>query len=219
MPKWKLVIAEDHAILREGLIALLRMEPDLTVVGEACDGKEVIQVIGKTNPDVVLIDLSMPHTNGTEAISKIKRRFPDIKIIVLTVHKAEEYIRAALADGASGYTLKDDNHQELIRAIYNVMAGKTHLSPSICDKVVNGYLSDSEQPPKTRYWDVLTVREREVMKLIAEGYRNKDIAHYLSISHKTVEKHRSNLMKKLNLHNTSALTSYAIENGLVHSAM
>ena len=218
MPKWKIVIAEDHAILREGLAALLRMEPDLEVVGEAADGKEAIQIIGRTNPDLVLIDLSMPHANGTEAISKIKRRFPEVKIIVLTVHKAEEYIRAALADGASGYPLKDDNHQELIRAIYNVMAGKTHLSPSICDKVVNGYLGDTDpdQPPKIRYWDILTVREREVMKLIAEGYRNKDIAQYLSISHKTVEKHRSNLMKKLNLHNTSALTSYAIENGLVH---
>ena len=219
MKKCKILIADDHVILREGLKALLNMESEFEVVGEASNGIEALQLAGKTNPDVILLDLSMPHANGTESISKIKRRSPQTKIIVLTIHKAEEYIRAAFQYGANGYMLKDDNQQELIRAIRNVLAGNTHLSPSICDKVVGGYLGDPEKSTQASHWEVLTLREREVIKLIAEGYRNKDIAEFLSISHKTVEKHRSNLMRKLKLNNASALTTYAIQNGLIQNPL
>lgn len=219
MNKCKILIADDHVILREGLKALLNMESEFEVVGEASNGKEALHLAGKTNPDVILLDLSMPHANGTESITKIKRRTPNTKIIVLTIHKAEEYIRAAFQYGASGYMLKDDNQQELIRAIRNVLAGNTHLSPSICDKVVGGYLGDPEKSTTASHWEVLTLREREVIKLIAEGYRNKDIAEFLSISHKTVEKHRSNLMRKLKLNNASALTTYAIQNGLIQNPL
>jgi len=215
MSKCRILIAEDHAILREGLKALLNLESDFEVVAEAGNGLEALQMAGKTNPDIILLDLSMPHANGTESIAKIKRRYPDIKIIVLTMHKAEEYIRTAFQFGASGYMLKDDDQQELIRAIRNVLGGNTHLSPTICDKVVGGYLGDPEQIIQPAVSEVLTLREREVIKLIAEGYRNKDIAKFLSISHKTVEKHRSNLMRKLKLNNVSALTTYAIQNGLI----
>ena len=219
MKKCKILIADDHVILREGLKALLNMESEFEVVGEASNGIEALQLAGKTNPDVILLDLSMPHANGTESISKIKRRSPQTKIIVLTIHKAEEYIRAAFQYGANGYMLKDDNQQELIRAIRNVLAGNTHLSPSICDKVVGGYLGDPEKSTTASHWEVLTLREREVIKLIAEGYRNKDIAEFLSISPKTVEKHRSNLMRKLKLNNASALTTYAIQNGLIQNPL
>lgn len=219
MAKCRILIAEDHAILREGLKALMNLEADFEVVGEATNGLEALQLAGKTNPDILLLDLSMPHANGTESISKIKRRYPNIKIIVLTMHKAEEYIRTAFKYGASGYMLKDDDQQELIRAIRNVLSGNTHLSPSICDKVVGGYLGDTDKSGQSSCSDVLTLREREVIKLIAEGYRNKDIAEFLSISHKTVEKHRSNLMRKLKLNNASALTTYAIQNGLIENPL
>lgn len=214
---YRVLIAEDHTILREGLRSLLGNERDLDVVGEASDGREALRAVGALKPDVVFMDLSMPNTNGTEAVRNIKRRFPDVKIIVLTVHKAEEYIRSTLHAGADAYVLKDDSHTELMLALRSVIRGKSYLSPSICERVVSGYLGglkNAEKQPRPS-WEILTYREREVIKLIAEGYRNKDIAAYLSVSLKTVEKHRSNLMKKLDLHNTSALTAYAIENGLV----
>ena len=210
----RILIADDHTILRAGIRSLLDMVPDFQVVGEVDNGKDAILQAGQLAPDILLSDLSMPKTNGTDAIQHIKSRYPDIKILVLTVHKTEEYVHAALKAGANGYVLKDDTSDELISAIKNIAAGKTYLSPSICSEVVMGYLAD---PGKERIFtsiELLTSREREVMKLIAEGQRNKDIAEYLSISLKTVEKHRSNMMKKLDLHSASSITSYAIKNGL-----
>lgn len=211
----RILIADDHTILRAGIRALLDMEPGFEVVGEVDNGKDAVLYAGRLKPDIILSDLSMPKTNGTEAIQRIKDRFPEIKILVLTVHKTEEYVHAALKAGASGYLLKDDTSDELISAINNILAGKIHLSSSICGNVVLGYLSEPNSVKITSSIDLLTIREREVLKLIAEGHRNKDIAEYLSISVKTVEKHRSNMMKKLGLHSTSAITSYAIKNGLI----
>jgi DNA-binding NarL/FixJ family response regulator len=213
-----IVVAEDHTILREGLRALLETETDFKVVGEAVNGKEALHCVATLKPDLVLMDLSMPNTNGTEAIRNIKRRFPDTKIITLTVHKTEEYVRAALQAGASGYMLKEDNKSELCNAIRSVINGNAFLSPSVCGKVVSGFLGGSTNSLSRNTissWESLTHREREVIKLIAEGLRNKEIAQYLSVSHKTVEKHRSNLMKKLNLHSAAAITTYAINNGLL----
>lgn len=213
--KRRILIVDDHKIVRDGLKSLLRSEPDFDVVGEADNGKDALFSTSTLKPDIILMDLSMPNTNGTEAIRNIKRRFPSIIIIALTVHKAEEYIHAALKAGASGYLLKDDSHAELMTALRSAIHGKTYLSPSICGSVVTGYLGRSDKGRLTTSWETLTHREREVIKLVAEGYRNKEIAEYLSLSMKTVEKHRSNLMKKLGLHSASALTAYAIENGLV----
>ena len=210
----RILIADDHTILRAGIRSLLDMIPDFQVVGEVDNGKDAIYQAGQLKPDLVLSDLSMPKTNGTEAIQRIKSRYPDIKILVLTVHKTEEHVHAALKAGANGYVLKDDTSDELINAIKNIMIGKTYLSPSICNEVVMGYLADPTKEKISSSIDLLTTREREVMKLIAEGYRNKDVAEYLSISLKTVEKHRSNLMKKLDLHSASSITSFAIKNGL-----
>lgn len=218
MSRHKLLIAEDHGIMRDGLRALLEGTNDFEVVGEAGNGHDAIRLAVELQPDLILMDLSMPGTNGTEAIPAIKRRLADTKIIALTVHKAEEYVRATLNAGADGYVLKDETQSELITAIQRVLAGQTYLSPGICKQVVSGFLSYGRQEEGTvvgHTWDTLTVREREILKLIAEGKRNKDIAAYLSISVKTVEKHRSNLMKKLEAHSVSELTAFAIENGLI----
>jgi DNA-binding NarL/FixJ family response regulator len=157
----------------------------------------------------------MPKSNGTEAVRDIKRRYPAIKVLVLTVHKTEEYVHAALEAGADGYVLKDDSEEELMDAVNSLRSGKAYLSPGVCANVVRGYLGQLGTSDFTPSWEILTHRERQVLKLVAEGYRNKDIAQYLSISLKTVEKHRSNLMKKLDLHHTSGVTAYAIEHGLI----
>jgi len=211
----KIVIAEDHAILREGLQALLSGSPELEIVGEAEDGQQAINLARQLKPHLILMDLSMPNINGTEAICTIKHSNPTIKIIVLTVHKTEEYVRATLDAGAVGYVLKDDSHQDLLTAIASVLKGKVYLSPGICDKVMNGFLDTDASAPSVSSWSKLTVREREVTKLIAEGRKSREVAEYLSVSLKTVEKHRSNLMRKLDLHSISAITKYAIENDLI----
>lgn len=210
----RILIVEDHTLLREGLRALLASEPDIEVVGEAENGRDALIQTAECKPHLVLMDLSMPGTNGTEATRDIKKRYPRVKVLILTVHKSEEHIRASLKAGADGYVLKDDSHVELLVAIRSVLRGKTYLSPGICQNVVTEYLEGSAKR-STASWELLTHREREVIKLIAEGSRNKEIAAYLSLSEKTVEKHRSNLMRKLDLHSASQLTAYAIKNGLI----
>ncbi len=211
----RIVIVEDHTILREGLRSLLREHEDMRVVGDAGDGRSAVRCVRAQHPDLVLMDLSMPKMNGFEAIKEIKKSEPDIKIIALTVHNTEEYILMTLQAGADGYVLKDATHDELLMAIRQVLSGKRFLSPSISGKVIEGYLEGKKQQPHRSQIDMLTQREREVLKLIAEGYKNKEVADTLCISLKTVEKHRANLMRKLDLHNTSALTLYAVQQGMV----
>jgi len=215
MNNQEILIAEDHTILREGIKALLSGEPGLAIVGEAGDGRQAIQMCKDLEPHIVLMDLSMPDLNGTEAIRAIKQRNPSIKVIVLTMHKSEEYLRATLEAGADGYVLKDDSQRDLLAAFSSVQIGRIYLSSGICDKVIHGYLKRTADTPSEYSWDLLTVRERQVLKLIAEGSKNREISDYLSISLKTVEKHRTNLMKKLDLHSVSALTMYAIDNSLI----
>jgi DNA-binding NarL/FixJ family response regulator len=212
---YRLVIAEDHAILREGLRALLDSKPNLEVVGEAEDGREAIRCTEQHLPDLILMDLAMPKMNGMEAVREIKKRYPKTKVLALTVHKTEEYIFAGLQAGADGYVVKDASSGELLMAIQSVLSGKRYLSPGISEKVIEGYINGRRSVTPRSSWDMLTQREREILKLIAEGHKNKEIADTLCVSVKTVEKHRSNLMRKLDLHNASALTAYAIEKGLV----
>jgi DNA-binding NarL/FixJ family response regulator len=212
---YRIVIVEDHTILREGLRALLSTEPQFDVVGEAADGRAAMRLCEDLVPDLVLMDLSMPRMHGFEAIKEIKRQSPEVKIIALTVHKTDEYILATLQAGADGYVLKDATHSELVMAIGNVLKGKRYLSPGISEKVIEGYLEGKETLRTRSAWDTLTRREREILKLIAEGYKNKEVADYLYISLKTVEKHRANLMKKLDLHNAAELTAFAVDKGLV----
>jgi DNA-binding NarL/FixJ family response regulator len=212
----KIVLAEDHTILREGLRALLSADPNFKIIGEARDGREAVHCVEKLAPDLLLMDLSMPRMSGMDAIREIKKRFPEIKIIALTVHKTEEYLLTTLQAGADGYVLKDATHEELVMAIKSVMGGKCYLSPGVSEKVIEGYLVGKESNRSLSTWETLSQREREVLKLIAEGYKNKEIAEDLCISLKTVEKHRANLMKKLDLHNAAALTVYAVQKGLVN---
>jgi len=213
--KAKIVIAEDHTILRESLRALLSLQEDLDVVGEAEDGREAIRRVEELTPDLILMDLSMPKMNGVEAIREIRRRVPETKILTLTVHKAEEFVLEVLQAGADGYIPKDASSNELVMAIKSVLMGKRYLSPSVSKVVIEGYLESKRTFVSSTPWETLTKREREILKLIAEGHKNKEIADFLCISVKTVEKHRANLMKKLGLHSAAALTAYAMERGLV----
>lgn len=214
--KKRVVIAEDHTILREGLKALLSQDPGLEIAGEARDGLEAVRVISEIVPDLALMDLSMPKMNGIDAIREVKRACPDTKVLVLTVHKTEEYVVASLKAGANGYLLKESTHQELLQAVSHVLDGKPYLSPGISHTIITGFLAGKQDEMQTPF-NSLTQREKEILKLVAEGYKNKEIAEFLYISIKTVEKHRDNIMKKLDLHSTWALTTFAIEHGLVES--
>jgi DNA-binding NarL/FixJ family response regulator len=212
---YRIVVAEDHTILRDGLKALLTSQPDLQVVGEASDGREAVRCAEELHPDLMLLDLSMPRFNGLEALKEIKRLSPATKVVVLTVHKTEDYVFTALQAGADGYVLKDSTSTELMIAIRAILNGERFLAPAVATTVVSRFLGiGTDATPRPNFGD-LTSREREVLKLIAEGYRTKEIAVYLCISPKTVEKHRANLMDRLNLRTVSALTAYAIERGLV----
>lgn len=213
MAKINIFIVEDHQIFCEALIFLLGQDERLDILGSESDARQAVRKINAVNPDVVITDLSMPYIRGQQLIETINKRNPEIKTVVLTMHKDEEYIQSSLNAGADAYILKDDTHQELISAILSVHRGDSYLSPGVCNFVVNGFLGRSSHSPAiSANQQILTNREQQVIKLIAEGENNHQIAATLSISCKTVEKHRSNLMKKLDLHNAAHLTKYAIEN-------
>jgi two-component system response regulator NreC len=213
--KRTIVIADDHTLFREGLRALLSAHEDLLVLGEAQNGQEALRAVEERKPDLLLMDLSMPKMGGLDAIREVKRREPGTKVLVLTIHGTEEFVLEALGAGASGYVLKDASHAELLLAIRSVLAEKRYLSPDISAKVIEGYIDGRKTVKPSSAWDSLTLREREILKLIAEGRKNKEIAEILFISAKTVAKHRANLMIKLDLHSASALTAYAMERGLL----
>ena len=213
--KKKVVIAEDHKLFREGLKSMLSARNDLKVVDEAQDGLEAIRCVKQNKPDLLLLDLSMPRLSGISVMKDIKSQFPEVKILALTIHESDQYVLEAFEAGADGYCIKDAGRDELMVAIDSVLEGKTYISPGIADNVMEGYLEESKRLKTKTSWDTVTQREREVLKLLAEGYLNKEIAEFLHISVKTVEKHRANIMNKLDLHNASALTAYAIEKGLV----
>jgi two-component system response regulator NreC len=213
--KHRILIAEDHTLFRQGLKALLSLEEDFEVVGEAGDGYQAIQRAKELNPDLILLDISMPRVDGMTAIKEIKRVCPKAKIVILTVHKTEEHVLETLKSGASGYILKDASHEEFLLAIRSVLHDKRYLSPDISERIVEGYLNGRESFEPTSPWKGLTSRERQVLKLIAEGYKSKEIGEFLCISEKTVAKHRSNIMNKLDLHSASELTAYAIKRGMV----
>ena len=213
--KSKIVIAEDQTIVRKGLRSLLESEENIEVVAEAGDGLETIRCVEQHAPDLVLLDLAMPKMSGLSALKDIKERFKDTRVLVLTFHTSEEYILEAFGNGADGYCLKNDTHRELITAINSLLDGKTYISPSVSDKVLEGYLEGRQRLKKETSWESLTKREKEVLKLVGESYSSVEIGEMLNISPKTVDKHRSNIMNKLNLHSASALTAYAVGKGLV----
>jgi len=206
------LIVEDQTIMRDGLQALLASEPDFEMIGATAEGEATIRAATTMHPDIILMGLSMPHMSGTSIITQIKRKHPEIKIVVLTFHNEDQFIQAALKAGADAYVLKDDSREELFAALHTAVTGRRYLSPSILERVIKGYLDRTAETPS---WVILTDRERQVMKLIAEGYRTKDIAARLTLSPRTVETHRTNLMKKLDLTSVSAVTAYAIANGII----
>jgi DNA-binding NarL/FixJ family response regulator len=213
--KTRLVIVEDHKILRQGLCSLLSASADLEVVGEAGDGMDAIRTIKETEPDLVLLDINMPKMDGISVIREIKQYCPDTRILALTMHRSEQYILQVFKSGGDGYCLKSSGQEELMTAINAVLSGKHYVSPEISGIVLEGYLENRRTVKEESSFESLTQREKEVLKLVAEAHQNTEIADYLCISPKTVEKHRANIMRKLDLHSAAALTAYAIENGLV----
>jgi len=214
MAKIRVLIADDHTILRDGIASLLEDEDDIVIVGQAEDGRSAIKMAGQLQPDVVLMDIAMPQLNGLEATRQIKNSHPNIKILILSMHENEEYIRQVLATGAMGYILKDAAARDLLGAIRAVYQGEAVLSPAITRLVIEDYLrwGDLNQEDTK---DNLSPREREVLQLIAEGYTNKEIAGILTISIKTVQTHRANLMTKLDLHDRGELIKYAIQKKII----
>ncbi len=209
----RVLLADDHKIVREGLRFILEMESDINVVAEAGNGRMAVQLAMEVEPDVAVIDIAMPDMNGIEATRRILCEKPDIKILALSMHSARRFVEEALSAGAKGYLLKDCASEELVRAIHTVAANETYLSPKVADMIVKDYmkrLPDSESPAST----LLSTREREVLQLIAEGHSTKEIAFALEVSIKTIETHRQQIMKKLNLHSVAALTRFAIREGL-----
>lgn len=210
--KIKIILADDHAILRSGLKALLHSEPDLQVVGEARNGREAVQLASRLKPDVIVMDISMPEMDGLKAAAEITAAGLPCRIVFLTVHADEEYLFQTLRLGASGYVLKSSADVELMDAIRTAHRGDVFLYPSAVKKLLGEYLKGGE--PRDDH-DTLTNREREVLKLTAEGFTNNEIAEQLVISPKTVDTYRQRIMEKLNLHHRSELVRYALRKGLL----
>jgi len=209
----RLILIDDHAILREGLIALSNMESDLRVVGQAASIAEGLAVAQATQPDLIITDLALPGATGLQGIVEFRQRVPASKVLVLTMYDSEEYIRAALSAGAHGYVLKDATRNELMQGVRAVLAGHRHLCSRASSRVVRSYLG--EQQASAPLAAGVTGREREILAMIAAGLSNKRIAVQLKRSVKTVEKHRANLMRKLQLHNVADVTRFALQSGLL----
>jgi DNA-binding NarL/FixJ family response regulator len=212
MKKLRIFIADDHAVLRQGLTRLINDQPDMEVVGMAGDGQEAIQQVKDLQPDIVIMDVSMPVVDGIHATARLKHECPTMKIFVLTVHEDIGYVRQLLTAGASGYLLKRVAADELTQAIRQVVAGGTYIDPTVAGKVVAGYLRKS-LPPEAMGASSLSERETEVLRLIAWGYSNKEIASRLCLSVKTVETYKTRLIKKLHLRSRVDIVRYAVQQG------
>jgi len=215
MKRIRVLLADDHTIVRKGLRSLLDAESAIDVIGEAEDGREAIRKVEQLHPDVVVMDIAMPGLNGLEATRRIKKRFPDIEILILSMHATEEYIFQILQAGALGYVVKQSAPSELVSAIKNVWQGELFLSATISKRVIAEFIRRGERTTEQDSHDQLTDREREVLQLIAEGHSNREIAESLHISVKTVETHRAHVMDKLDIRGTAGLTRYAIRTGII----
>jgi two-component system, NarL family, response regulator NreC len=213
--KIKLMLADDHAMLRHGLSRSLELEEDFAVVGQALDGYAAIKQAKELQPDIIIMDIGMPGLNGIEATRQITRDNPKVKVIGLSMHSSDKYVREMFKAGATGYLLKDCSFEELVEAIRTVMSGRTFISPSIGDMVIKEYTSKEDDVKSV--FTILSQREREVLQLLAEGQSTKQIGTQLNISPKTVEAHRLRLMEKLEIDNVAQLTKYAIQEGLTQS--
>lgn len=209
----RVLLADDHTLVRAGLRKLLEAVPDLEVVGEASDGLALIALVAKLQPDLVLMDIAMPGLNGLDATARVMKEWPATRVLILSMHQNEEYVRQALRYGAAGYLLKDAAPMELDLALKSVLRGDTYLSPAVSKGVLSDYIERLRGDAETG--ELLTPRQREVLQLIAEGQSTKEIARRLELSVKTVDTHRSQLMQQLNIHEVAGLVRYAIRAGLV----
>jgi DNA-binding NarL/FixJ family response regulator len=213
----RIVVADDHEVVRRGLCALLRNQPEWEVCGEAGDGREAVEKVLTLKPDVVILDIGMPNLNGLEATRQIMKTNPRIKVLVLTLHDSDQVVQEVLNAGARGFLLKTDAARDLVAAVEALRRGKTYFTPKVAAMVLDGYLrrenGTAPQPPARSR---LTAREREVVQLLAEGKSSKEVAVVLGLSVKTAETHRSNIMRKLELHSVSDLVLYAVRNNIVH---
>jgi two-component system, NarL family, response regulator NreC len=215
MKRIRILLADDHQLMRSGLRLLIEQQADLTVVGEAADGREAAALAKSLRPDVAVMDISMPNLNGIEAAHQITQSHPEIAVIVLSMHPDEGYVLRALKAGAKGYLLKDSAESDLIAAVRAVARGKSFFSPAVSKVLLDDYLRKLKRSGAEDAYDLLTPREREVLQLVVEGKSNKEVANLLSLSVYTVETHRSNVMQKLNLKGVPELTLYAVRKGII----
>lgn len=215
MRKIRILLADDHQLMRSGIRLMLERESDLSVVGEACDGREAVALAKSLRPDVVVMDIGMANLNGIEAAQQMTQNRPEVAIVMLSMHSDESYVLRALKAGARGYLLKDSAEADLIKAVHAVAGGKSFFSPSVSKVLLDDYVRKLKRSGADDAYDLLTPREREVLQLVAEGKSNKDIANLLNLSVYTVESHRSNLMEKLNLRGLPELILYAVRRGII----
>jgi DNA-binding NarL/FixJ family response regulator len=215
MAKIRLLLGDDHTLLRQGLRKILEEQRDWEVIAEASDGRDAVRQTLATQPDVVILDIGMPLLNGIEATRQIVRRLPNIRVLILSMHSDEAYIIQALQAGARGYLLKDSADIELIRAVTAVAAGKSFFSPAVARVMLDDYVRQLAEKGIADRFELLSEREREIFQLIAEGYSNKETADLLSISPATVETHRAHILQKLDVHNTAELVLYAVRRGVI----
>jgi two-component system response regulator NreC len=214
----RILLADDHGIVRRGLKSLLESQPGLEVIGEAADGLEAVRLCGELSPDLLIVDISMPLMNGIEVASRAQKLEPAPGVIILSMHVDESYIMRALAAGARGYLVKDATDEDLLPAVRGVAAGKPFFSPTVAAVLMEDYVRQLRARGLSDSYELLTDREREVLQLLAEGRSNKEVASLLDVGLSTVETHRANLMQKLNLHNTAEIVLYAVRKGIiVHS--
>jgi two-component system response regulator NreC len=211
----RIVLADDHAVMRGGLRALLEQNPDMQVVGEANDGREALHLMESLKPDVAVLDITMPNLNGIEAARQIASKQLDVAIIMLSMHSDESYVLRALRVGVRGYLLKESAEIDLLHAIRAVTQGKAFFSPAVSRMLAEDYVRQLQEKEIVDSYDLLTAREREILQLIAEGKSNKDIANLLNLSLYTVETHRGNILQKLNLHTVPDLILYAVRKGVI----
>jgi DNA-binding NarL/FixJ family response regulator len=211
----RILIADDHGIVRHGTRALLEKEPDMQVVGEAEDGRSAVALTGSLEPDIVVIDIAMPQLNGLEAAAQIVRRHPNVGVVILSMHEEEDYLVRALSAGVRGYLLKDTAQIDLVRAVRAVVRKKAFFSPAIAQMLADDFTRQMRKKGLEDSFDLLTEREREVLQLLAEGKSNKEAATILDVSPYTIETHRNNMMQKLHLHNTAEIVLYAVRKKLI----
>jgi DNA-binding NarL/FixJ family response regulator len=212
--KYTIVLADDHVLIRHGIKNIIKLNKELEVIGEVSNGEELLECLKTHTPDLVILDISMPKITGIEAVALVKKKYPQIKVLILTMHKNKQYFYHSMSGGADGYLMKDDSDDELLLAIRKIQSGKNYLSPMLTDDFTADMIS-AHRNHQSLPFQGLTKREHEVLQLVVEGYTSKDVAQKLCLSPRTVDHHRAKLLKKFSLKNSADLVSFAVRNGFV----